>query len=320
MKKNERRVRMLKKVFGILVLIALLSINGYQLYTLQNTSRQIEVLDEQLEAHQNEEEYISLYEELTREIGDVSNIEDKIGLLRREYQQNDEGLTLSMQDLERIKNQNNEIEEQIIKIELQKKEEEEKRKLYESFPTFNQFPNYPTGCESVALYLLLRYHGVNVNVEEIVSSLKKGPLPYENNGQKLGGNPEVEFIGDPKTKYSYGVYNKPIVEVANQYKSGVVSKIGLDFSEVLKLVQEKHPVMVWTTINLSKPFISTTWVDYETGDTIQWISGEHAVVIFEVEDSQVVVSDPYTGTIRKLDQKTFESRYNYLGKRAIYYE
>ena len=307
-------------MFGILILIALLSINGYQLYILENTSRQIDTLDEQLEAHQNEEEYISLYEELTREIGDVSNIEDKIGLLRREYQQNDEGLTLSMQDLEKIKNQNNETEEQIIKIELQKKEEEEKRELYASFPTFNQFPNYPTGCESVALYLLLRHYDVNVSVEEIVSRLKKGPLPYENNGQKLGGNPEVEFIGDPKTKYSYGVYNRPIVEVANQYKSGVVSKIGLDFSEVLKFVQEKHPVMVWTTINLSKPFISTTWVDYETGDTIQWISGEHAVVIFGVDDSQVVVSDPYTGTIRKLDQKTFESRYNYLGKRAIYYE
>ena len=307
-------------MFGILILIALLSINGYQLYILENTSRQIDTLDEQLEAHQNEEEYISLYEELTREIGDVSDIEDKIGLLRREYQQNDEGLTLSMQDLEKIKNQNNETEEQIIKIELQKKEEEEKRELYASFPTFNQFPNYPTGCESVALYLLLRHYDVNVSVEEIVSRLKKGPLPYENNGQKLGGNPEVEFIGDPKTKYSYGVYNRPIVEVANQYKSGVVSKIGLDFSEVLKFVQEKHPVMVWTTINLSKPFISTTWVDYETGDTIQWISGEHAVVIFGVDDSQVVVSDPYTGTIRKLDQKTFESRYNYLGKRAIYYE
>ena len=307
-------------MFGILVLITLLSINGYQLYTLGNTSWQIEVYDKQLGAHQNEAEYISLYEELTREIGDVSNIEDKIGLLRREYQQNDEGLTLSMQDLERIKNQNNEIEAQIIKIELPKKEEEEKRKLYASFPTFNQFPNYPTGCESVALYLLLRYYGVNAKVEEIVSSLKKGPLPYENNGQKLGGNPEVEFIGDPKTKYSYGVYNKPIVEVANQYKNGVISKIGLDFSEVLKLVQEKHPVMVWTTINLSKPFISTTWVDYETGDTIQWISGEHAVVIFGVTDGQVVVSDPYTGTVRNFDQKTFESRYNYLGKRAIYYE
>ena len=311
---------MLKKVLSILLIISLLSLNSYQLYKLQNIKRQIEDLDEQLADHQSKTEYLSLSEELTREIGDISNIEDKIGLLKREYQQNDEGLTLSMQDLERIKNQNNEIEEQIIKIELQKKEEEEKRKLYESFPTFNQFPNYPTGCESVALYLLLRYHGVNVNVEEIVSSLKKGPLPYENNGQKLGGNPEVEFIGNPKTKYSYGVYNRPIVEVANQYKSGVISKIGLDFSEVLKLVQEKHPVMVWTTINLSKPFISTTWVGYETGDTIKWISGEHALVIFEVEDSQVVVSDPYTGTVRKLDQKTFESRYNYLGKRAIYYE
>lgn len=310
---------MLKKVLSILLIISLLSLNSYQLYKLQNIKRQIEDLDEQLADHQSKTEYLSLSEELTREIGDISNIEDKIGLLKREYQQNDEGLTLSIEDLERIKNQNNEIEKQIIQLELQKKEKEQ-QKLYANFPTFNQFPNYPTGCESVALYLLLHYHGVNVNVEEIVSSLKKGPLPYENNGQKLGGNPEVEFIGDPKTKYSYGVYNQPIAEVANQYKGGVISKFGLEFKEVLKLVEDKHPVMVWTTINLSKPFISTTWVDFKTGAKIQWISGEHALVIFDIEDSQVVVSDPYTGTIRQLDKKIFESRYNYLGKRAIYYE
>ena len=309
---------MLKKIIVTCLMIILLSFNIYNLYTLQNVSRQIEKLDEQLADSQSEEEYLSLYEELVREIGDISNIEDKIGLLRREYKENDEGLTLSSQDLERIKNQNNEIENQIIQLENKKKEEQ--KKLYTNYPTFNQFPTYPTGCESVALYLLLRYYEVNVSVEEIVSLLKKGPLPYENNGQILGGNPEIEFIGDPKTKYSYGVYNQPIAEVANQYKSGVISKTGLDFSTVLSLVSQKHPVMVWTTINLSKPFISSTWTDYKTGNTIKWISGEHAVVIFDVEDNQVIISDPYTGTIRKLDKKTFESRYNYLGKRAIYYE
>lgn len=309
----------LKKIIAFFLIVFLLSFNIYNLYTLKNINSKINNLNQELADNTSEEEYLSLYEELVKEIGDISNIEDKIGLLQREYRENDEGLTLSIQDLEMIKNQNNEIEKQIIQLENKKKEEEQNKNNI-NFPTFNQFPEYPTGCESVALYLLLHFYEVNVSVEDIVSNLKKGPLPYKNNGQILGGNPEIEFIGDPKTKYSYGVYNKPIAEVANQYKNGVISKIGLDFSEILKLVESKHPVMVWTTINLSKPFISTTWIDYKTGDTIKWISGEHAVVIFEIEDEQVIISDPYTGTIRKLDKKLFETRYNYLGKRAIYYE
>lgn len=303
--------------FTKIIIFILLSFNIYNLYALQNINSKIDNLNQKLADNTSEEEYLSLYEELVHEIGDISNIEDKIGLLQREYRENDEGLTLSIQDLEMIKNQNNEIEKQIIQLENKKKEEEQNNI---NFPTFNQFPEYPTGCESVALYLLLNFYEVNVSVEDIVSNLKKGPLPYKNNGQVLGGNPEIEFIGNPKTKYSYGVYNKPIAEVANQYKNGVISKIGLDFSEVLNLVESNHPVMVWTTINLSKPFISTTWIDYKTGDTIKWISGEHAVVIFDIEDNQVIISDPYTGTIRKLDKKLFESRYDYLGKRAIYYE
>lgn len=305
------------KIITFFLIFILLSFNIYNLYALQNINSKIDNLNQKLADNTSEEEYLSLYEELVHEIGDISNIEDKIGLLQREYRENDEGLTLSIQDLEMIKNQNNEIEKQIIQLENKKKEEEQNNI---NFPTFNQFPEYPTGCESVALYLLLNFYEVNVSVEDIVSNLKKGPLPYKNNGQVLGGNPEIEFIGNPKTKYSYGVYNKPIAEVANQYKNGVISKIGLDFSEVLNLVESNHPVMVWTTINLSKPFISTTWIDYKTGDTIKWISGEHAVVIFDIEDDQVIISDPYTGTIRKLDKKLFESRYNYLGKRAIYYE
>lgn len=305
------------KIITFFLIFILLSFNIYNLYALQNINSKIDNLNQKLADNTSEEEYLSLYEELVHEIGDISNIEDKIGLLQREYRENDEGLTLSIQDLEMIKNQNNEIEKQIIQLENKKKEEEQNNI---NFPTFNQFPEYPTGCESVALYLLLNFYEVNVSVEDIVSNLKKGPLPYKNNGQVLGGNPEIEFIGNPKTKYSYGVYNKPIAEVANQYKNGVISKIGLDFSEVLNLVESNHPVMVWTTINLSKPFISTTWIDYKTGDTIKWISGEHAVVIFDIEDNQVIISDPYTGTIRKLDKKLFESRYDYLGKRAIYYE
>lgn len=94
----------------------------------------------------------------------------------------------------------------------------------------------------------------------------------------LGGNPEIEFIGDPRTNYSYGVYNRLIQEVAVLFKSGVISKVNFDFSEVLKLIFQKYSVMVWMIINLSKSFISQTWNYPKTREIIKWISGEHAMV------------------------------------------
>lgn len=311
---------MVKKIIKVLIFVILIGINGYLIYDLNEVSKRIKDMKEDISKMSiHGEEYLSLYQELEKEIGDVSQIEDKIGLLKREYQQNEEGLLLSAEDLENIKKKNSEVEARIIQLENEKREMEAK-KLYSSFPTYSQFPNYPTGCESVSLYLLLWYYQVDVSVDDIVLKLKKGDLPYENNGKVLGGNPEVEFIGDPRTNYSYGVYNRPIQEVAEQFKSGVISKVNFDFSEVLKLVLQKHPVMVWTTINLSKPFISQTWTYPKTSETIKWISGEHAMVIFGVDQDKVIVSDPYTGTIRNFSKEIFEQRYNYLGKRAIYYE
>ena len=34
----------------------------------------------------------------------------------------------------------------------------------------------------------------------------------------------------------------------------------------------------------------------------------------------IIVSDPYTGSIRYYDRSLFISRSNYLGKRAVWYE
>ena len=79
---------MLKKIIFVLVVITLLGLNSYQVYTLQETNQKITNLEEQLSDAKKEQEYLSLYEELEKEIGDITNIEDKIGLLKREYKEN----------------------------------------------------------------------------------------------------------------------------------------------------------------------------------------------------------------------------------------
>ena len=95
-----------KIILGCLVIV-LLFLNSYQIYTLQEQEKQIKILETSLLDKKSEEEYLSLYQELEQEIVEVSdievNIEDKIGLLKREVKENEEGITLSIQDLEIMK-------------------------------------------------------------------------------------------------------------------------------------------------------------------------------------------------------------------------
>ena len=206
--------------------------------------------------------------------------------------------------------------------EVKRAREEEIRRntiIIEGVPTINQYPDYPTGCESVSLAILLRYYGVNVSPSEIISSLKKGDKPYEEDGVKYGGNPYLEFIGDPYDYDSFGVYNNPIAEIAETYKSGVIVKEGVPFDEVLALVKNGHPVIAWTSMNLAIPYISNTWTYKPTGETINWKAQEHAVVIVGYNDENVIISDPLRGTYRYQSRSTFESRYNYYGRQVIYY-
>ena len=299
-----------------LVLILTLGYNGYHLYVKYD---KINNLKNEISSREKvDEEYVTLLDSITEEVGSFDKIENKVGLLERNYNDNEELLGLLEEDLERLQKENNSVEEMIIRIEEEIKARERRRYISGNF-IYSQFPKYPTGCESVALYLLLRYNGIDASIESIIDKLKKGELPYENAGVVYGGNPEIEFIGDPRNNYSYGVYNKPLADVANIYKNGINSKIGLEFNDMLNIVKDNRPVLVWTSTNLSKPYISKSWTYKDTGETIKWISGEHAVVVIGYNDSQIIVSDPYTGTIRYFDQELFKSRYNYLGKRALYY-
>lgn len=192
--------------------------------------------------------------------------------------------------------------------------------MINNFPTYSQFPNYPNGCESIALYTLLKYYKVNVSPEDIVNRLKKGDGPYWENGKLYGGNPEIEFVGDPRAKNGYGVYQKPIIDVANYYKSGMIDYTGHSLNQVLELVKNGIPVQVWASINLQNTSVCTSWTYKATGQKINWICRLHSMVIVGFNSNYVYVSDPYVGAIVKYNRSQFQKIYNLFGKRAIYYK
>jgi len=190
------------------------------------------------------------------------------------------------------------------------------------FPTYNQNPKYPTGCETVALYILLNYYKVSVSIDTLINELDKAPISIinEDTGEICVSDPSKVFLGDPTTsKNSRGVYTAPIQKLANKYKEGAIAKVGLDFSEVEALVNSGRPVVAWTTINLGNSNVVLLGNSCETGEQLYWHTHEHAMVVIATDDKYVVVSDPYTGTIRYFNKSTFISRYNLMGKRVVYY-
>ena len=196
----------------------------------------------------------------------------------------------------------------------------ERTVMINNFPTYSQFPNYPNGCETIALYLMLKYYGVNVSPSTLVNNLAKGDGPYWENDKLYGGNPEVEFVGDPRDKHGYGCYQRPIINLASKYKSGMVDYTGHSLNQVLELVRSGKPVQVWVSINLKNTSVCATWYNKASGKNINWICSLHSVVIVGFNDNYVYVSDPYTGSIEKYKRTQFQKMYNLFGKRALYFK
>ena len=290
---------------------------------LQENKRLNEIIDLKQEINK---EYVYLFKETENK-----NIKEEINNKKyviQEKTEQIENLQNTINDLSE-ENQNIKDEIDIKQKELNALLEEQRRKKIERLEattvkieneiTYSQFPNYPTGCESVSLYILLKYNGIETTPDEIINRLKKGDLPYKIEDEMYGGNPELEFVGDPKNDYSYGVFNTPIAEVANTFKDGINNREGLELDEILNIVSEKRPVMVWTTINNLSSRTSSIWIYRKKKKKIYWKENEHAVVIIGYNDEQVIVSDPYTGRITRYNRNIFRENYNYMGKRAVYY-
>ena len=185
---------------------------------------------------------------------------------------------------------------------------------------FCQYPDYPTGCESVSLYMLLDYYAVDVTVDQIYDLLPMGAQPYDDeNGVRHGANPEREFVGDPRSEYSYGVFNAPIAQVAEQFMPGVETKEGTTIDEIKAILDTGNPVLAWyVSAPMREIMYRWSWLD-ENGETVHWPGGEHAVVICGYDDTSITYRDPNAGTTVVIDNETLLRSFNDLGGRIVYY-
>ncbi len=188
---------------------------------------------------------------------------------------------------------------------------------------YSQYPDYPTGCEITALYILLKYYDVDVTMEELVEALPKGSLPwYDENGVRYGANPARQFVGDPRYEDSYGVFNEPIKETAEQFKTGAIAKTGATLEDIKEIISSGNPVIAWYTTNIEAGIkYYQEWLDIDTGETVTWPAYEHAVVIYGFDESNnIMYRDPGTGSSAAVGWDTFKEAFEELGGMIVYYE
>ncbi len=185
-------------------------------------------------------------------------------------------------------------------------------------PVIAQRPELPTGCEATTLAMLLNWAGINLSKTAVADLIPTSTLPFfMPNGSFVGPNPEVAFVGDPRETTGYGVYERPVLMVARALFPGrTLNLTGESFDTVLSYVKHGHPVMVWTTIGLLPPNVMAVWQD-PSGNRVNWIAGEHSMLVVGVTEDSVIANDPWSGRQETYPRELFARRWRQMGSRGL---
>lgn len=182
----------------------------------------------------------------------------------------------------------------------------------------NQEPELPTGCESVALTMVLRYYGFD---------LKKTDIAQNYLIMSKDDNYVVGFVGNPFSHFGSGCYAPGIADTANLFLTSKNSKLtavnitGAPLDELMSYVEQDIPVIVWVTSNYK-----TIYRDDKkqgnpivyNGITYEWTNEEHCVVLsgFDKSTNTVTIFDSINGKLQ-MNKDEFYDVYQYMYNMAV---
>lgn len=173
-------------------------------------------------------------------------------------------------------------------------------------------------CEIAALKMVLNYHGVDVKEQDLLDFL---PFDTKESRSKenIWGDPNKGFVGSIDGKMpntGYGVYEKPIAELASKYrKAEDLSQAKL--SEVLDHVLNGRPVIIWGAIGSGRDI---SWETKE-GKEIKAVFGEHTKVVIGFSGTfsnprSIYLMDPIYGRV-KVSKEKFLKDWAILDNKAV---
>lgn len=202
----------------------------------------------------------------------------------------------------------------------------ENRSHYIDVKNIMQYPELPTGCESVALTTLLNHLGYSADKVNIVRQYLPKMDFYWSNGILYGADFRTTFAGNPESEYAYGCYAPCIVITANSfltdhnYNAKAVDVSGTDFDDLLNIyIDNNIPVLIWiTSNNLHESQLTDIWTTPE-GERVQWRAYEHCVVLtgYDLDNAKIFVADPLLGNT-SYNYEIIKQRYIDMGNQAVY--
>ncbi len=191
----------------------------------------------------------------------------------------------------------------------------------EGVPIMHQFPDYPTGCESLSAVMALQHAGISVSVDEFIDRhLPMSSRFYWEDGKNYGPSPYEHFIGSPRSTDSYGCM-APVIEKALTSCLGNKQRVknvgGYSLSELCEqYVSRDIPVLVWVTIKMIEIQPTNSWY-LSDGTRFTWPGNEHCMVLVGYDKNNYYFNDPYVGATVSYKRARAETRYAQMGKQAL---
>jgi uncharacterized protein YvpB len=176
-------------------------------------------------------------------------------------------------------------------------------------------------CEAAALEMAMGALGNQVPEDELLANLARDPTPRTvlADGTVRWGNPDIGYVGRWDGVFArdgYGVYDGPIADLARHYGfEGTSHGQRIDPTDIYDAIREGFPSVVWVPYDLTVKGRGA-WTT-PTGDRVDYVVTEHAVVLAGVDETGVQYADPYTGSLRHASFDDFETAMRVLRNRAV---
>ncbi len=169
--------------------------------------------------------------------------------------------------------------------------------------------------------MALQYVGEKVTVATMIDKyLPTSSDWYWWESKFYGPDPNAYFLGNPRSKNSYGCFAPVIRQTLISYlgsEERVVDTSGTDLSLLCEqYIDHGLPVIVWASSNMAALKKGKSWI-LPDGTTFTWPSGEHCLLLVGYDDTHYYFNDPNKGAMVAYARTVTEQRYKALGKQSL---
>ena len=165
-------------------------------------------------------------------------------------------------------------------------------------PLIQQYPNYPNGCETASLAMLLNFHGIEISLSELNINYLPKQNVYEKRKTRYGPNPALFYAGDPRSlQRGWGCFEPVLWKMIKKLKTEIKwNNLEVIRNELALPLQDflifREPILIWTTIDYEEVSELYLWINPTDGLTYTYPKNSHTILITGVDELYYYINDP----------------------------